>query len=150
MKILIEFFGSFLMVLSFGVMFQAPKKSLWLLGITGIISWAGFLISKSLLGSVVIASFIAAFLVGIFSEVCARLGYLPVTVFVIAGIIPLVPGIPAYHTMLFMIKGEYIEGVKTGIETLMIAGSIAFAVAIVSAMAKYYKERKNRKLKKLA
>ncbi len=83
--------AAFMMVLSFGVMFQAPRKSLWLLGITGAISWAGFLLSKNLIGNVVFASFISSILVGIFSELFARLMHLPVTVFVIAGIIPLVP-----------------------------------------------------------
>ncbi|AZR74812.1 hypothetical protein BBF96_03810 [Anoxybacter fermentans] len=129
-----ELFAAFVMVLTFGILFQAPKKSLWLLGLTGTISWAGFLLSKHLIGNVVIASFIASILVGICGEIFARIMRLPVTVFVIAGIIPLVPGIPAYDTMLFLIKGQYLEGVKTGIDTLMIAGAIALAIAIVGAI----------------
>lgn len=147
MRIIFDLLAAFLMVLTFGIMFQAPKRSLIFLGITGIVSWSGFLLSKSLIGNVVISSFIASCLVGLCGEVFARIQHLPVTVFVIAGIIPLVPGIAAYDTMLYMIKGEYLEGVKTGIDTMLIAGAIALAIAIIGAMAKYYKELKYRKKK---
>lgn len=127
------------MVLTFGVMFQAPKRSLFLLGITGTVSWAGFLLSQVWVDNVIISVFIASAIVGISGELFARLMHLPVTVFVIAGIIPLVPGIAAYDTMLYMIKGQYLEGVRSGLDTLMIAGAIAFAVAVVGALAKSYK-----------
>lgn len=145
MKLFIEFVAVFIMVLSFGVIFHTPRKSLWLIGLTGVISWAGFLISHKMINNVVIPSFIAASLVGISGEIFARLGKLPVTVFVIPGIIPLVPGAYAYDTMLNMLKGQYIDGIKTGIDTLMIAGAIAFAIAIVGAIAKSYKEWKYKK-----
>lgn len=131
--------GAFIMVLTFGVMFQAPKKSLFLLGVTGTLSWAGFLISQLWLDNVVISVFIASVIVGFSGEIFARLMRLPVTVFIIAGIIPLVPGITAYDTMLYLIKGQYIEGVRAGLDTGMIAGAIAFAVAVVGALAKSYK-----------
>ncbi len=49
--------------------------------------------------------------------------------------------------MFYLIKGKYIEGVQTGIITLMIAGAIALAIAIVSTMAKAYKESKYKKKK---
>lgn len=142
MKVVIELSAAFILVLTFGIMFQAPKKSLLLLGLTGVISWSGFFLSQRLINNAVISSFIAATLVGICGEIFSRLKYYPVTVFVIAGIIPLVPGIAAYDTILFMIKGQYLEGVKTGIDTILIAGAIALAVAIVSAIAKYYKKIK--------
>ncbi len=151
MKIFSELVAAFLMVLTFGIMFQAPKKSLLLLGLTGIVSWSGFFISKNLVNNVIISSFIASCLVGLCGEIFARIQRLPVTVFVIAGIIPLVPGIAAYDTMLYMIKGEYLEGIQTGIDTILIAGAIALAIAIIGAMAKSYKEWKyRRKAKKLA
>jgi uncharacterized membrane protein YjjB (DUF3815 family) len=89
--------------------------------------------------NVIISVFIASAIVAISGELFARLMHLPVTVFVIAGIIPLVPGIAAYDTMLYLIKGQYLEGVRSGLDTLMIAGAIAFAVAVVGALAKSYK-----------
>ncbi len=140
--IILEIIAALIIVITFGAVFQAPKKSLLLLGLTGSLCWASFLFAQYLGNNIVIASFIAAFIVGICGEVFARLIKLPVTVFVIAGIIPLVPGVPAYNTMLFFIKREYIMGVEEGINTLMIAGAIAFAIALTGSGAKYYKEFK--------
>lgn len=137
--------GAFVMVLTFGIMFQAPRRSLLFLGITGLLSWGGYLFAKTQVDNVVIAVFIASAIVAVSSEVFARIMRLPVTVFVIAGIIPLVPGITAYDTMLYLIKGQYLEGVRAGLDTLMIAGAIAFAVAVVGALAKSYKMWQSKK-----
>lgn len=146
MTAFLQIMAAFIMVLSFGAMFQAPKKALFLLGLTGAISWSGFLIAQQLSNNTVISTFFASMLVGISGELFARLKRQPVTVFVIAGIIPLVPGIAAYDTMLHMVKGQYIDGMKAGIDTLMIAGAIAFAIAIVGAGARTYKTIKRKKL----
>ena len=140
MKVMIELIASFILVSAFGVIFQAPKRSLWLVGLTGSISWSGFLVADYFIDSIVISSFIASIVVSLCGELFARIMKLPITVFVIAGIIPLVPGVPAYNTMLFIIQGDYLQGLELGINTLMIAGAIAFAIAIVGAGAKYYKD----------
>ncbi|PRX29456.1 uncharacterized membrane protein YjjB (DUF3815 family) [Orenia metallireducens] len=141
MNILLELLAAFIIVITFGSIFQAPKKSLWLLGLTGTICWGSFIILEQLTSyNVIIASFISSVIVGICSELFARIMKMPVTIFVIAGIIPLVPGVPAYNTMLFILQGEYIKGLEKGINTLMIAGAIAFAIAIVGAGARYHKE----------
>ena len=142
----LQVMAAFMMVLSFGAMFQAPKKSLLLLGLTGAVSWTGFLVSQALVHNTVISIFIAAVLVGVSGEVFARINHQPVTVYVIAGIIPLVPGIAVYDTMLYLVKGLYMQGLEAGINTLMFAGAIAFAIAIVGAISKSYKTIKNKKL----
>jgi len=145
MNILLELVASFILVITFGSIFQAPKKSLWLLGLTGTICWGSFIFLEQLTSyNIVISSFIASLIVGICSEIFARIMKIPVTIFVIAGIIPLVPGVPAYNTMLFILQGEYIKGLEKGINTLLIAGAIAFATAIVGAGARYYKEFKKK------
>lgn len=146
MTAFLQIVAAFIMVLSFGAMFQAPKKALFLLGLTGMISWSGFLIAQALTQNTVISTFFASLLVGISGELFARLRKQPVTVFVIAGIIPLVPGIAAYNTMLYMVKGQYIDGMKAGIDTLMMAGAIAIAIAIVGAGARTYKTARRKKL----
>ncbi|AGB41437.1 hypothetical protein Halha_1496 [Halobacteroides halobius DSM 5150] len=143
MKILLELIANFILVLGYGIAFQAPKKSLFLLGLTGTFSWAGLLISQTLTNNLILASFIGAIIVGICGEVFARIKKLPATVFVISGILPLVPGVPAYRTMLYLINQKYIAGVEAGVNTLMIAGAISFGIAIVGAGAQYYKEIKS-------
>ena len=145
MRIGLELIANFILVLGFGILLQAPKKSLLSVGLTGTISWGGFLLANNLASSVVFSTFIAAIVVGVCGEVFARLNKLPATIFIVAGILPLVPGVPAYYMMYHMIKGDYLQGVENGINTLMIAGAISFGIAIVGGAAKYYAELKKKR-----
>lgn len=138
MDIILQLSAAAILVLSFGILFQAPKKSLVWLSITGILGWGAFLLSQNV-GSynIITSSFVASIFIALSGEIFARVLKMPVTVFVIPGIIPLVPGVPAYNTMLSLVKGEYIQGVETGIDTLLIAGAIAFAIATIGAIADF-------------
>ncbi|MCK8817431.1 threonine/serine exporter family protein [Natroniella sulfidigena] len=140
MNIILNLIAAFIMVLAFGVIFQAPKRSLWLLGVTGSIGWGGFLIGQELIDNIVTSAFIASLIIGICSELFARWIKLPATVFIISGILPLVPGIPAYNAMFFILQGDYLEGLEAGIDTILIAGAISFAIAITGTAARYYKK----------
>lgn len=145
MRIVIDLAANFILVLGFGILLQAPRTGLISVGLTGTISWGGFLIASNFAGGVVFPTFIAAITVGVCGEVFARVHKLPATVFIVAGILPLVPGVPAYYMMYHMIKGEYLQGVEKAINTLMIAGAISFGIAVVGGAAKYYAELKNDK-----
>jgi len=72
-------------------------------------------------------------MVNIFSEIFARLLKNPVPIFLIPGIIPLVPGAGMYNTMTALIKNNFDTAIKTGIQTLLIAGSIAIALMLVTS-----------------
>ncbi|GAB6136893.1 threonine/serine exporter family protein [Halanaerobaculum tunisiense] len=141
MEIGLQLIANFILVLGYGIVYQAPTESLPLLGVTGTLSWAGLLILQELTGNLILASFIGAIIVGVCGELFARIKKLPATVFIIAGILPLVPGVPAYQTMMYLVNEEYISALKTGLETFMIAGAISFAIAIVGTAAKYYKTK---------
>ncbi|MGM0502689.1 MAG: threonine/serine exporter family protein [Bacillota bacterium] len=145
MKIILELIANFILVVGFGILMQAPKNSLLTVGLTGTISWGGFLFANNLTSSIVFSTFIAAIVVGVCGEFFARINQLPATVFIVAGILPLVPGVPAYYMMYHMLEGDYLKGVENAINTLMIAGAISFGIAIVGGAAKYYAELKSSK-----
>ncbi len=140
MNIFIEITANFILVLGFGILLQAPKKSLLFLGLTGTISWTAFLSTHQLTTNIIIATFIAALTVGLCGEFFARLQKLPSTIFIVAGILPLVPGVPAYQMMLYLINGQYLQGVEQAVTTLLIAGAISFGIAIVGGAAKAYSD----------
>ena len=58
----------------------------------------------------------------------------PVTVFFIAGILPLVPGAGIYYTMSLGLGGDVQAAVHKGLETAGVAGSIAVAILLVSTI----------------
>ena len=60
----------------------------------------------------------------------------PATLFASVGLIPVVPGGGMYRTMHALIQGDYPAAANYGVETVLIAGSLALAVALVSSVVR--------------
>ncbi|WP_240503563.1 threonine/serine exporter family protein [Natranaerobius trueperi] len=136
-----EYISAFFISFFFGVYFQNPKRTLISAGLTGVIGWSVFEILYSFeseLFSVLMASVIIAIL----SEIFARIHKTPVTVFIIVGFIPLVPGVRAYNTILEFSRGNLDKGLELTIETFFIACAIALGISIISSIARILKEQK--------
>ena len=127
--------------LGFGILFNVPVRNLYIVWIGGAI--AGFIKFGVLLFapvSVILASFLASLTVGIFSTVLAHVRHEPQMIFAIPSVIPLVPGVFAYRTMVGLVKltgnigTEYSftlsQTVHDGVITLFIIMSIAIGVTI--------------------
>ena len=81
-----------------------------------------------------VANFMAALLVSLMSEILARKLKQPATVFVIPGIILLVPGLGMYKTMLYLVQNDYANAVAKGADVLFIGGAISMGVLIITAI----------------
>ena len=130
----IHFLFSLFATIGFAIFLNSPKSILIHSGIIGGIGWAlyVFLIENSF--SPISANFIAAALVSMFSEILARKLKHPAISFVIPGIIPLVPGLSLYNTMLFLVQNNYDSAISTGATTLFVSGAIALGVLVVSSL----------------
>ncbi|WP_256205695.1 threonine/serine exporter family protein, partial [Calditerricola satsumensis] len=87
------------------------------------------------------AIFAASFLVAALSQLLAVRRRVPVTLFVVPGIIPLVPGGLAYRTMLAFFHGEYAGGLAVGAQTLLSAGAIAAGLSLWTALFAAFRRR---------
>lgn len=56
----------------------------------------------------------------------------PANIFSLIGIVPLVPGGGLYQTMLALVMDDYSAALSTGVQTMLIAGAIALAIAVVA------------------
>ena len=88
----------------FAVLFNVPTRALYTIFLLGVI---GCILKFSLISievHVVIAAFIGATIIGLLSIQAAHFKHAPPLIFSIPSVIPLVPGIFAYKTMLGIIK----------------------------------------------
>ncbi|MCT4507550.1 MAG: threonine/serine exporter family protein [Tepidibacter sp.] len=143
MSLYLHFIYSFLATIGFSIFFNVPKKDLLYASLTGSIGWTLYTYLNSITNSASLSSFIAATVIGLLGELFARINRKPVTVFIIPGIVPLVPGYGMYLTMLDIINNDFYSAAKTGSDTIFIAGSIAIGVILVSSTAKLCKKIKN-------
>ncbi len=128
--------------LGFALLFNARgSKNLLFVSIGGFISWFSKLYIEQLTGSDIFSYFAASFIVGIYSEIMARILKVPVTVFIIAAMIPLVPGGGMYHTLRLSLSGESARSLQSGIDTLMIAGAIAFGFGAITSLNNFISRR---------
>ncbi len=80
-----------------------------------------------------IASFFAALAAGLYSETAGWFRRRPATAYMIASIIPLVPGGGMYYTMLRTFEGDPSGAIEEGLTTLMVAFALAVGLAISNA-----------------
>ncbi len=92
---------------------------------------AGWLVFK-LTGSY----FFASLTVGIVSIITTWITHRPATVFMLPGLLPLVPGGGMFYTMRHAVQGSMKLSASTGFETLTAAGAIAFGIALASSLQK--------------
>jgi len=119
---------SFFATLGFVVLFNAPKNSLIRCGIVGMVGWMIYYwMTESGIDSVP-ASFVASFFVSIISHYFAKIYKTPIIVFIVGGIIPLVPGGLAYDAMRQFVINNYNIGVQLSTKVMLIAGSIAMGI----------------------
>lgn len=125
---IIQFVISMLATISFAVLFTAPKKEVLWCGLTGGFGWIIYFLCTQNDVHLVLASGVATFGLTILSRCLAVIRKTPVTVYLLAGIFPLVPGAGIYYTAYYLFIGNTdLSGYK-GLETLEIAGAIVFGI----------------------
>lgn len=124
--------------MGFCFIFEVKKPLfIFLASLTGALSWAAFLLCAHL-GSEIGQYFLATVVVSILSEVLARIMKAPAAIFLIIGIIPLVPGGGLYYTMDALINGDMQLFLEKGMSTAAYAGAIAVGVSMVTSVFRIF------------
>ena len=143
----IQLVAAFVGTVGFSALFGAPRRYYLYCGLAGMAGWAVYLLVAA--GhSVVGAAFFAALAVATISHIMAKICRCPVTVFLICGIIPLVPGGGIFWTAYYIVTEQLRMAAATGFValkvTIAIAGGIILASGIIN---KLFIRKKNGKSK---
>lgn len=122
----------FLGTISFGIIFNIRGKNLFFASFGGLLAWIVCETTKWYQVEEVKSYFLAAVVVSFYSEFMAIYRKAPVTVFIVSGMIPLVPGGSIFYTMHELIIKNYNAFAQTGVTTFAIAGVIALGILIAS------------------
>jgi len=125
---------SFLATVSFAVLFHVPRQQYIYCGLTGVCGWLCHLLVTSSGGSVVLAALVAAVTLTFVSRIFAVLRKMPVTIFLVCGIFPIVPGAGIYYTAYYIMMNENALALAKGMETLKIAAAISLGIALVISL----------------
>lgn len=142
MTILIQTLGAFLAVVGFSGIIDAPKKFRLWSGMAGAVCWSVYLLTLEISSSKIFATFISSLAVACFAHIAARILKAPMTVFLIPGILPLVPGTSIYYSVYNIIQNNSTKYSYYLMETLQIAGAIALAVFLMDSLFRHLKKLK--------
>lgn len=133
-----------------GILFNINRNKLIYAGIGGSMGWVCYVLIQMTGQSVYVAAFIGSVIVGLYSDIMARVKKAPSMMFYIPGIIPLVPGYAAYCTILYLIQEKNELAKLHAIKTVGLAVAICFGLIISSAITLWIQDiNKKRKIKSL-
>lgn len=142
---ILEVIAAFISTFAFGIVFNIKGKNLFYAALCGALGWFVYKFSLMIGVANTTSLFLASLALSTYSEVYARILKTPVTTFVIAALIPLVPGGGMYYTMVEAITGDVMKSLEIGINTMASAGSLALGIVLVSTVTKTI--IKNKKVK---
>jgi len=122
--------------LFFGLSLSAPKRSLYVAPLLGLIGYLVFTVVRNATGSDYTAAFFGTLVACLPAEAFARIIKTPATVIIFISIIPLVPGIMLYQTMLYFAGNDFNSGSTQIIRTLVYSGCMAIAITLSAMVGK--------------
>ncbi|RDW20577.1 threonine/serine exporter family protein [Oceanobacillus chungangensis] len=128
MDITAQLVTSFIAAAGFGILFNAPKNALIQCGLIGMIGWILYYLLSANGLDVVPSTILAAMLVAILSYVCSKIYRMPIIIFHVSGIIPLVPGGSAYDAMRHFVINDYYTAVQLSSKVMLLSGGIAIGL----------------------
>ena len=134
----IQLIAAFVGTLGFSSLFGAPRRYYIACGLVGMIGWMSYIFTDSIL--------VASLIIAVMSHVFAVIQRCPVTIFIICGIIPLVPGGGLFWTLYYMLTSRLRLAFEAGTgalrATIAIAGGIIIGAAIFDRLLKKKKQHK--------
>ena len=116
-----QFFLAAAGTLSFAILFACPRRCLPYCALVGAVGWLWY----------ELLTLLAVIPLTILTRVFAITQKTPVTVFLLTGIFPLVPGAGIYYTAYYFIQNENALALAKGISTFKIAVALAIGISLV-------------------
>ena len=131
----VQLLAAYVGTVAFAVLFGVPRKYYLDSGLCGMLGWLLYLILVNHTGlSVANVVFFATVLVTFTAMVLAIMRKCPITVYLICGIFPLVPGAGIFWTTYNVVSEQLGAALHTGITALKVTVAIAFGIILVAEL----------------
>lgn len=132
----LQFIWAFFATAGFCFIVNVPRRHIPAGSLVGAAGWLVFQYLLATGYSGIMACFIGSCTVALLSDLFSRFFKEAATLFIIPGILPLVPGAGMYYTMQAFLDNSLNGAARIGWETSLMAGSIAVSLLIVSSVIK--------------
>lgn len=142
-KFILEIVYCFFASLFFALIMNAPKKTLVHSSMMASLGYVVYIACINQ-GSPKLGFFLGTTIIAFLGEIYARKFKMPATIFIFPSVIPIVPGLGLYQTILAFVQDDIFLALETGVNTILNIGAMAVAMAMVSLMAMKIVIKKNR------
>ena len=145
---------AFIGTIAFSHLFNVHKKHYFFCGLVGAVGYLCYCLLDLRVGTG-FATFVATMVVVLFSRILTVIRRCPITIFLISGIFPLVPGASVYNTAYYFVMNNLEEATTWGINSLKVAFAIVLGIVFIVSIPreffslKYWKIRRLTKKSKL-
>ncbi|GEK29254.1 threonine/serine exporter family protein [Furfurilactobacillus siliginis] len=143
LNILLEAILAYLATVGFGVILNIPRRALTVAGWIGL---AGWLVYKGFIGfhqqqqpsmaQLGLAMLMAGLVIGVLSNVAARRKHMPMILFNIPSLVPLVPGGQAYQVVRNLVMNHVDVALMYLGQVVTVAGMIALGFLLAELLAR--------------
>ena len=131
----VQLLAAYVGTVAFAVLFGVPRKYYLDSGLCGMLGWLLYLILMNYTElSVANVVFFATVLVTFTAMVLAIVRKCPITVYLICGIFPLVPGAGIFWTTYNVVSEQLGAALHTGVTALKVTVAIAFGIILVAEL----------------
>lgn len=131
--------ASFFGTAAFAILYGVPRRHYLDCGITGAAGWMTYIVLTRAVGfTPAEATFVGAMAVLLCSSFMAVWRRCPVTVFLVCGIFPLVPGGGLFWTSYYLIAGQTQAALSSGFMAVKVCAAIALGIIVVEEAFKFF------------
>ena len=125
---------AFCACVGFGLVFNIQGRGILICGFGAALGWLVYLLSTRYLSGDIISAFLASAVIGVYSEVMARVRRCPVTGYLQVALLPLVPGAGIYHAMQYCVAGNTELFLSTLLHTIGFAAALSVGAMLITSL----------------
>lgn len=129
-QIIIQLIFSFFATAAYAIVTNVPRRALFWCGLSGMFGWIIYWLCVYFGTNAALGSLLGSLGVAFISDRFSKRFKMPVTIFNIPGMVPLVPGGLAYQAVRNLVTSSYSQAIDAGVQAIMIAGAIALGLVL--------------------
>lgn len=124
-----QYIYSFFVSGSVAVLNNVQKKYVFLCGLSGVLTYLSYSFF-SLSNNAAISSLLSCLILSFYSQfLCTKSG-MPSIIFIVPGIMPIVPGSLMFKSFNFLIDSKYNESLEMGLQAILVGFAIAIGLLL--------------------
>ena len=134
-SIIFQLITAWIGAVSFCFVFNLRRQLIPIASLGSVLCWGIYLIGANYYKGELVPCLLAASAAALYAEILARIKKAPATLFLVTGVLPVIPGSKLYYTMSSVVHKDWYLTKKYGMQTIEAAVAIAVGISLIWAFS---------------